>query len=74
MAYDYNKLLGKIKEVFGTNAAFAKAMGLSERSISLKLNSKVCLSQKEIEKACGLLGIEHDEIGRYFFTQKVHSQ
>ena len=35
MAYDYSKLSGKIREVFGTNGEFAKAMGLSERTVSL---------------------------------------
>lgn len=48
MAYDYSKLSGKIKEVFGTNAAFAKAMGLSERSVSAKLTGKVGWKQVEM--------------------------
>lgn len=41
MAYDYSKLLGRITEKFGTQARFSGAMGMSERSLSLKLNSKV---------------------------------
>ena len=32
--FDYSKLKGKIKEVFGTQSAFAKAMGLSGVSLS----------------------------------------
>ena len=38
MAFDYSKLKGKIVEKFQTQQAFAKAMELSERSLSLKLN------------------------------------
>lgn len=72
MEYDFSKLLGKIKEVFGKNSAFAKSMGLSERTTSLKLNGKVGWKQKEIEDACQLLGIPRPEIVDYFFTLKVH--
>jgi len=35
--YDYRKLRGRIKEKFGTQAAFAKVMGLSDVSVSNKL-------------------------------------
>ena len=48
MAYDYSKLLGRITEKFGTQARFSGAMGMSERSLSLKLNSKVPFKQPEI--------------------------
>ena len=38
MAYDYAKLNGRIIEKCGTQAVFAERMGLSERTVSLKLN------------------------------------
>ena len=50
MAYDYAKLNGKIVEKCGTQAVFAERMGLSERTISLKLNNKVAFKQPEIQK------------------------
>lgn len=68
MAFNYSKLVGRIVEVFGTQLRFSEAMGLSERTISLKLNSKVEWKQGEISKACGLLGIAVSEIPSYFFT------
>lgn len=71
MSFDYRKLLGKIVEVMGSQASFAKAMGISERSMSLKLNSKVPFKQSEICKAVELLGIPEDEIALYFFTPMV---
>ena len=40
MPYNYKKLLGRIVEVCGTQASFADRMGLSERSVSLKLNGQ----------------------------------
>ncbi len=71
MAYEYSKLLGRITEKFGTQAKFAEAMGLSERSLSLKLNGRVGFKQSEITKACQLLDISGAEITSYFFTLKV---
>ncbi len=71
MAYDYSKLLGRITEKFGTQARFAEALGMSERSLSLKLNGKVPFKQPEITAACSLLEITEEDIFSYFFAQKV---
>ncbi|MBR2943357.1 MAG: DUF739 family protein [Clostridia bacterium] len=71
MAYEYSKLLGRITEKFGTQGRFAEAVGMSERSLSLKLNSKVPFKQPEITKACSLLEIDDADIPAYFFTLKV---
>lgn len=71
MAFDYSKLRGKIREVFKTQSAFAKAMGISTTSLSVKLNNNVEFSQKEIEKAVELLKIDKEDIPVYFFTLEV---
>lgn len=71
MAYDYSKLLGRVIEVFGSQAKFAEAMQLSERSVSLKLTGKVGFKQTEIAKACPLLSLADTDIPEYFFTLKV---
>lgn len=71
MVYDYSKLNGKIVEVFGTQNKFAEAMGLSARSVSLKLNNLVSWKQPEISKAATLLNIDSELILEYFFTVKV---
>lgn len=71
MSYDYSKLLGRITEKYGTQAAFSKAITLSERSLSLKLNNITRFKQDEITRACDLLGIGPAEIPAYFFTLKV---
>ena len=68
MSYDYSKLNGLIVEKFQTQAKFSEAIGLSERSVSLKLNGKVGWKQSEISKACELLGINSKSISLYFFT------
>lgn len=69
--YDYNKLRGRIKEIFGTQSAFAKAMGLSDVSVSNKLNNNVEWGQEEIEKSVMILNIAYSDIHSYFFTHKV---
>lgn len=68
--YDYSKLLGKISERFGSQKDFSYAVGINERTVSLKLNGKVQWRQGEIEKACVVLDIPKHEIPYYFFCQK----
>ncbi len=71
MAYDYAKLDGKITEKCGTRRKFAALIGLSEESVSNKMNGKVGWSQKQIEKARKVLGISDKDISSYFFKLKV---
>lgn len=72
MSFEYNKLRGRIKEIFGTQEKFALAMGISKTSMSNKLNGKTYFTQTEISNACILLKIHSsEEVNKYFFTQKV---
>ena len=68
MGYTYCKLKGKIVEVFGTQGNFAKKLGISENSLSLKLNGKTGFSQEDIVKWSDILGIIPCEYGDYFFA------
>ena len=72
--YDYARLKGKIAEICGTHTIFAQKMGLSARTISLKLNNKVTFKQSEIQKAVNILGISDKEIQDYFFCFKSSIQ
>lgn len=67
----YNKLKGKIKEVFGTQKAFADAMGIDASTLYLKLSNKNPWKREEIEKACLLLHIDITDVYLYFFTKEV---
>lgn len=71
MPYDYSELCGDIIKKYGARYRFASAIGLSERSLSLKLNGKVDWKQSEIIKACNLLGISSQDVAKYFFSLKV---
>lgn len=72
MCFDYSLLNGKIVEKYGTQYNFAIALGISERSLSLKLNNKVSWKDKDINKAIKLLDISIEDMYKYFFKQKVH--
>lgn len=71
MKFDYSKLRGRIVEKFGTQIDFSKAVRMSERTLSLKLNGKRFFTQDEIALVTDILDIPENEIPLYFFTPKV---
>lgn len=66
--YEYRKLIGRIIEKYGTRKAFAEKIGISENSMSLKLNGKTGFSRDEMARWGELLDIDISEFGDYFFT------
>ena len=62
------KLRGRIRECYGTQDAFAKALNMSPATLSKKLMGKTEWGRQEIEEACNLLRIPVEEIHAYFFT------
>ena len=73
MPLNYNKLKGKIVEMFGNQQEFAKAMEWSERTLSLKINGKRPWKQTDIMKAVELLKLSESDIQEYFFKLEVQS-
>lgn len=69
--FNYNKLKGRIVEKYGTQSEFARINNMSDRSMSLKLNNGIGLSQEEIINWCAKLEIDASEIPIYFFNCKV---
>lgn len=67
MRFNYNKLRGKIREVFGTQEEFAEKLGIGRVSLSQRLNNILEFTQQEIFKSCRLLDIPLEEISLYFF-------
>lgn len=63
----FGRLREKIKEVYGTQKAFADAMDMNVATLNAKLNSKADWTATEIEKAVALLGILVNDIPEYFF-------
>lgn len=71
LEFDYSKLLGRIKEKFGTQDNLAAKTTMSVTSLNYKLNNKLEWKQKEIVEVTSLLDIAPEEIKDYFFTLKV---
>lgn len=67
MSYKYDKLLGRIKEMCGTQENLAKRMGMNPVTMCVKLKNRSCFKQNEIAEMCAILSIPTCEIGVYFF-------
>ena len=68
---DYSKLRGKIVEVFGSQYAFAEAMGMSAAAIGQRLNGKTQWSAPEMVKGCDVLGVPLEEVHLYFCQRSL---
>lgn len=71
MAFEYSKLRGRIIEKYGSLSKFSKKLGVSNNIFSKKMNNKVRFTPEDIVAMTSLLEISTDEIGVYFFTEKV---
>lgn len=71
MAFLYSKLRGRIIEKYGSQGSFAEAFGISENSLSLKMNNKSRFTSDDIVKMTEMLDISKNEVGEYFFTIEV---
>lgn len=71
MHFDYRRLRGKIREVYGKEEPFANDLGIGRVTLSRKLNNKVEFTSTEIVNAIKLLDIDKKEIQDYFFTLRV---
>ena len=71
ISFDYSKLKGRIKEKCGLQKVFAEKLGITEATMTSKLNGDSSFTQMEICKACEILEISFDKISVYFFTQDV---
>jgi transcriptional regulator with XRE-family HTH domain len=69
MAYNYSKLLGRMREMNKTQGQIAEAIGKNESTLSSKLNGKFMFTVGEIDAICRELDIGTCDIGAYFFTK-----
>ena len=68
VTHNYNRLIGKIAEVCGTRAEFAKRLDMAAGTLTNKLAGRTDFTQGEIDAACELLGINKRDIPAYFFA------
>lgn len=68
--FDYSKLRGRIKEMFGNEENFADSIGKSRVTINNKLNCKRGFSQEEIYLSVEKLKLTKEQIPEYFFCKE----
>lgn len=68
MTYEYRRLKGRIIEKYGTMGEFAKEIGISQNSLSKKMNCKTGISQEDIEFWSKLLDISPEDYGAFYFA------
>lgn len=66
--FKYAKLRGRIVEKYDTQGRFAEAIGISENSLSKKMNCITGLSQDDILLWSDLLDIDKSEFGDFFYS------
>lgn len=69
--FNYTRLRGMIRGKGYTQAQFANKIGLSDTAFSSKLNNKTYFTTIEINSICKVLDISSNDIGQYFFTERV---
>lgn len=67
----FAKLRGRIVEKYGSQAKFAEALGVTEQTVTGKLNGKTQFTIEDIVEWCNLLEIESEEVNVYFFAEKL---
>lgn len=72
MAYNgYRRLRGRIIERYGTQGKFAKALGITDQTLTGKLSGRIQFSQEDIIKWSNLLGVEVNDVGAFFFAERL---
>ena len=71
MELTHAKLRGRIIEKFGSYRAFAKAIKKSEQTVNTKLSGKSSFSEDNIIEWSNALDISPEEVGTFYFTEKL---
>lgn len=71
MQTKYAALARQIRYKYGTQAAFAKHVGMNPATMSKKMNGITSFTTDEIEKICDALNISYKRVPFYFFENNV---
>ena len=69
--FDYSKLKGLIIEKYGSQAALAAKIPISENQLSAYMTGNKRFTSKVMDRISVLLDIKPADMGAYFFTPKV---
>ena len=71
LSRDNLNLRGRIIQKYGSQGAFAKRLGKSEQTVTAKLNGRSQFTQEDILNWCNALDIIAEDVGEYFFAEKL---
>lgn len=71
VVFNYDKLRERIRERLGTQARFAKEIGLGRVSVNQSLNNQREFSAGEMLRSAQVLEFPLAEIPIYFFTEEI---
>lgn len=66
--FSYPKLKGRITEKCGTQKAFAELLGITEGTLTSKLQGSSYFTQDEIYRSIKILDLDPGSITLYFFA------
>lgn len=69
--FDYDALLEKINVRFGSVLLFSLCNSISDSDWIDVMSGKMFFEQSQIEEICLLLAIDGQEVGEYFFKEKI---
>lgn len=70
ITFDYSILTEKIKQYYGTQENFAKAIPMGRTTLNQILRNKSDFTVRKILRICELLNIDFQEIPIVFFKEK----
>ena len=68
LRFDYAKLRGRIIEKCGAQMVFADRLGVTQGTLTSKLQGHTFFTQPEIFRSMDILDIDPSEVTLYFFT------
>lgn len=70
--YNYNKLRGLIREFFGSQKAYADALGISLTTLNSRLNGDTYFDQREMEISAEAFHLDANGLNQVFFLREQY--
>lgn len=71
LSRDNLNLRGRIIQKYGSQKEFAKRLDITEQTVTAKLNGRSQFTQDDILLWCNALDIIAEDVGEYFFAEKL---
>ncbi|MDN6193664.1 MAG: DUF739 family protein [Alkalibacterium sp.] len=72
--FNYDLLLKRMKVHRHSQTTLSELMEISRATLNAKMNSRIPFTQKDIISICHILEISNDEVGDYFFHERLDKE